>query len=280
MMAVTIGITLETLAYTGRIFFEPITKAGIIYYTTLTWPSLIATRTGFGLVMYSRLYVIQQSPRFQRACLWLVIVVAVVGHSGMLAYSACGYAERYDVLQKIYNVWIYVEVVFTMQDVVLASLYLWYFWGYMRDVPSHLRPRMQRQCRDIFALLVLAHVWVVLADCSQYALLCRRLYLARMMVLPALEAIKLKIEFFVLNKLVEVGQMKQQLLGRQSLGSSLLGAPGLSVGTRSTMSTVAPVRPGMPLMRESTGQMTEGTLVEIVSAGGETSPELDPGKKV
>ena len=206
----------------------------------------------------------------------MIIVVAVIGHSGLLAYSACGYAQRFDILQRIYNIWIYIEVVFTVQDVVLATLYLYYFWGYMRDVPLSLRPRIQRRCRVIFALLVLAYVWVLLADCAQYVLLCRRLYLARMMVLPALEAIKLKIEFFVLNKLVVVGTMKQQLLGRQSLGSSLL-EPGVSVGTRSTVSTT--VRPGAPLARGSTSEMTEGTVVveEIMSVDG---CKMDPEKGV
>jgi hypothetical protein len=206
----------------------------------------------------------------------MIGAVAVVGHSGMIAYMACAYAQKYDILQRIYNIWIYVEIVFTLQDISLASLYLWYFWLYMVDVPPSVRSQIDKQCRIIFSLLVLAYVWVMLADVSQYALLCRRLYLARMMVLPAMDALKLKIEFFVLNKLVEVGRMKQQLLGRQSLGSSLLG-PAASTETRSGVSTA--VRP-VPLMRGSTLEMMEpeGTMiVEVVSAEGIS---MDPGKKV
>jgi hypothetical protein len=127
---------------------------------------------------------------------------------------------------------------------------------------------MKKECRKIFVLLVLAYVWVILADVSQFALLCRKLYLARMMCLPPLEATKLQIEFFVLNKLVEVGKMKQQALGRQSVGSSLFGpvaSLGTSAATRSTMSG----RP-LPLMRESTSEMTDAiTLAEAVTFSSE-----------
>lgn len=264
MLAVCLGIAVETLGFTSRIFFSPITRSGIIYYVCMNVTSTILVRTGFGIVLYSRLYILHQSRWFQNRVMSFIITVAIIGHSGLIAYSICGLLMRVDVLQKIYNVWIYVEVVFTIQDVVLSSLYLWYFWQYLNDVPCSMPKQIEKECRKIFILLTLAYLWVIFADVSQFTLLCHKLYLARMMCLPPLEAIKLQIEFFVLNKLVEVGKMKQQGLGMQSIVSSLHG-PVTSPATGAAMRRTMSGRP-IPLMRESTGEMTDaGTLAQAVT---------------
>jgi hypothetical protein len=225
-----VGIIIETLVYNIRIFLVPENRGGMILYVSLNWPSAILVRTGFGIVLYSRLHIIKQDHQLSRGLLAMIIVIAVIGHSGLIIYSAAGYASNYDLLSRIYDLWIYVEVVFTVQDVTLSSLYIFYFWKYLNDVPAHAGERMRKESRTIFALLLIAYIWVILADVSMYTLLCVKLFLARMMCMPFLDAIKLRLEFLVLNRLIEVGNLKQQFLGRQSLASSLIGS-GVGSGT-------------------------------------------------
>jgi hypothetical protein len=210
-------------------------------------------------VLYSRLHLIKNDRLLLRGLLAMIIVIAVIGHSGLIIYSAFGYAQRFDLLQRLYNIWIYVEVIFTVQDIALSSLYIFYFWKYVNDVPDRVKVQMKNEIRTTFALLVVAYIWVFLADVSMYSLLCKRLYLARMMCLPVLEAIKLQLEFFVLNRLVDVSKMKQEFLGRQSIGSSLFGA----VSSTQT-------RPAKPLERGSTSGMSNAlTLAEVSSSDAE-----------
>jgi hypothetical protein len=268
LFCVAIGLIVETLAFNLRIFYEPITHPGIILYATLNWTSAIAVRTGFGLVLLSRLHIVRQDRWLQRGLLLMIIVAAFVGHIGTIILSIAGYVQNFSLLQRIYNIWVYIDVVFTLQDIIISSLYIFYFWQYMNDVPAHAKEQMKTETRTMFVLLVLAYVWVIMADVSMYALLCSKLYLARMMCLPVLEALKLQVEFFVLNRLVEVSKLKQQLMGRQSIGSSLFG-PVASTGTVDVEAN----RAGRPLERgSSSGMSNVATLAEI--------PSGDPEKKV
>jgi hypothetical protein len=65
---------------------------------------------------------------------------------------------------------------------------------------------VDKDARITFALPVTAYALVFLVDVSMHTLLCVKLHLARIMGLPVLEAIKLRVEFLVLNLLLEVGK--------------------------------------------------------------------------
>jgi hypothetical protein len=78
--------------------------------------------------------------------------------------------------------------------------------------------------------LLIAHGYLVASDITLSALIYVRYYLARMLIMPLACAIKLLLEFLVLNHLVEFGKKRQQYLGRRSVDGSLFGPPQDSGG--------------------------------------------------
>jgi hypothetical protein len=74
----------------------------------------------------------------------MIITVAVLGHGSMMTYVICRYMQLYKPMRHIYNIWVYVEVVFTIQDVVLATVYLFHLRNYLYDVSPNPRASMVR----------------------------------------------------------------------------------------------------------------------------------------
>jgi hypothetical protein len=196
MLTVALGIILETLTFNGHLFYDPAaTHAGMIWYACLNLPATIMIRTGFGLILYSRLHIIKPNVWFQRVVLGLVILLGCVEFAGNVVWMARAYGHGVHFHgPSLFDIWIRVDILVPLQDISLSALYLYYFWGYLNDVPGEVSKELRAKCSVIFGLLVVAFVWVAATDVSMYVLQLTKWYLVRMMVLPFLEAVKLDIE--------------------------------------------------------------------------------------
>lgn len=216
MLIVALGIVLETITFNGHLFYDPAaTHAGMLWYSCLNLPATIMIRTGFGLILYSRLHIIKPDVWFTRSVLAVVIFLGCVEFAGNVAWMIRAYRHGAHFQgPSLFDIWIIVDILFPLQDICLSTLYLYFFWSYLNDVPADVEvsKELKSKCRAILALLAVAFVWVAATDVSMYVLQLTKWYLVRMMVLPFLEAVKLDIEFFVLNKLVEGSKMKQEML--------------------------------------------------------------------
>jgi hypothetical protein len=133
------------------------------------------------------------------------------------------------------------EVVFSVQEVFLSSLYIWLYWRFMDqgsgsgsgndgrgdgkagDVGGG---RLERRRRQTFWLLIAAQIIILSCDIILTTLLYLELFLARLSVMGFIYAIKLNIEFLVLNRLVGGGKSEDFT---QSLRDE-----GIVVGTASS----------------------------------------------
>lgn len=165
----------------------------------------------------------------------MIAVTAVIGHIPFLIRTIATLIDHHDLVNQIHDIAEYFELLFAAQEIFISSCYVYYFWHYMHDAPPATQENMGRDIKFTFTGLIAAYVWVFLSDFTLYVLLYNDYYLARMMVLPLSQAIKLSLEFVVLNYLVEFRKKKSRNLRRLNVvNSSLVPETSQSSRIRST----------------------------------------------
>ncbi|RDI88183.1 hypothetical protein Vi05172_g1813 [Venturia inaequalis] len=163
--------------------------------------AVVFTYEGFLMVLYSRLHLIIDSPKILRA---LLFVILGVGIPLQIVIALAG--DR--ILST--NVWVVtfrLEMIFPFSEILLSSLYVFLFIRFMRQSAGAADPHMRRT----FYFLVVAEAFVVIMDLVGITLWYMDLYLLRLAVLPLTTALKLKVEFLILNRLTSIGKKKNEL---------------------------------------------------------------------
>ncbi|RDI85537.1 hypothetical protein Vi05172_g4362 [Venturia inaequalis] len=225
LISVAVGVICITIAFELRIFVIPVDYWAFSVLYTL---AQILLKTGFALVLYSRLNILQPKRRLLQAVVAMIVATAVIGHIPFLIRTIATLVGLQDLVDRVHDIAQYFELLFAAQEILISSCYIYYFWQYMNDVPSATQGDMSKDINFTFAGLVAAYVWVFLSDITLYILLYTDYYLARMMIMPLSQAIKLSLEFVVLNYLVEFRKTKQRYLGRLNVVG-----PWIAPGTRS-----------------------------------------------
>ncbi|KAK3639190.1 hypothetical protein LTR56_008781 [Elasticomyces elasticus] len=186
------------------------------------WPAMV---TGQSLVLYSRLGVVL-GPGYEkllRTLKWVIIVDAVVNHGGTIILTFGSYylsptpewIEAYNIQHKIQR------TCFTIQECVLSGLYIWRALHILRTSAA-VRGRRQTILLmwqliainlvilglDIFVLVeefaaLVSPIWRHPASDTADVLLLQQ-HAVKQAVKAMTYAIKLKLEFAVLGRLVEV----------------------------------------------------------------------------
>lgn len=163
--------------------------------------SVVFTYEGFLMVLYSRLHLIIDSPKILRALLFIILGIGI---PLQIVIALAG--DR--ILST--NVWVVtfrLEMIFPFFEILLSSIYVYLFIRFMRQSTGAAHPHMKRT----FYFLVLAETFVVIMDVIGITLWYLDLYLLRLAVLPFTTALKLKVEFLILNRLTEIGKRKNEL---------------------------------------------------------------------
>lgn len=101
-----------------------------------------------------------------------------------------------------------------------ASTYF-FFWGYLNDLPSNADALTRKRVLLTFRLLVAASIIVWVCDLIGLILLYMKIILVRYSFLGLVYSVKLSLEFFVLNYLVNMSELKSRLLQRGNLSGSI-----------------------------------------------------------
>lgn len=171
--------------------------------------------------MYSRLHLITQSRILLRCLLIMIIVIAVIGHTTTFVQLVVISLGKELLSMRIYHAVAYLDVIFTAQDLVLQSFYIYFFWKHLEDSSQFATTKMKRNDKTTFWLLIVAYAVVVSVDIISNVLLCLKIYVARSMVFPLLCAIKLEVEFLVLNRLAKIAATSSPSLGSISVTTVL-----------------------------------------------------------
>jgi len=147
--------------------------------------------SGFSMTLYSRVHLVVTNRKVLRLLLAVIILNGCIVH---IPAIITGYIARHARLQIINKL----EIACYVQEIFLSSLYTFQFGRFARQDSSSLDyMRKKTLCG-----LVVGQVVVLGCDISMAILLFSNFYLARKLILPLNYALKILVEFFVLNQLV------------------------------------------------------------------------------
>jgi hypothetical protein len=196
-----LGIILVTVAYDIPIFTLSYNPHAVAAVFGFGWVFMVS---GFSLVLYSRLHLIFPNPKLIRALLLVIIGSGICLHTPILV-SEFLLRSNYITSYKIYHFISYLDVIYSVQEVVLSTAYIYLFIRFVRMGTS--KGSSHAHLRRTTHLLIVAEAVVVLTDLAVNVLLYQRLYLARRMVLTFVCAFQLRVEFLVLNRLASSAHM-------------------------------------------------------------------------
>jgi hypothetical protein len=153
--------------------------------------------TGFSLVLYSRIHLLSSNPRIPHLLLLIIIANGFIVHTpGVVTAYLGNFAHAVRVRYVISKL----EIVFYVQEISLSSLYIFLFARYLRGTSTMLKsePAVQKTLVG----LIVAQVVISAADVAMIVLLYQDLYLARKLLISLNYAVKVTVEFSVLNRLV------------------------------------------------------------------------------
>ena len=219
-----IGFMIEYFQLTAQLAGEIIATVG--------WPMMV---TGQSFVLYSRLGVVL-GPSHQnilKAVKWMIIIDGVVFHVSTSvvmfgAYNADpnhGFAQAYKYIEKIQMTG------FTIQELILSTLYVWRTLDILKTSRSERRSRVMRELLSI-------NIFIILMDIALLVVEFQDRHVFEQAIKELVYSIKLKLEFAILSKLVGITQKSEG----DSLG--MLEGDGLNThdATENDTTALAPFR--------------------------------------
>ncbi|KAF5021634.1 hypothetical protein F66182_6334 [Fusarium sp. NRRL 66182] len=181
-------------------------------YNTLILIGWCTMITGQSVVLYSRLHMVMHNERLLRAVLYMIITNATWLHISIITLvygigssNPTPFMGPYGIFEKIQL------SIFFVQELIISGLYV---------LETLKRLKLERSIGNTKTQMVLHHLlwvnlFVILLDISILALEFADLYEIQTAWKPLVYSIKLKIEFSILNRLVDMAQA-----GRAGRGGS------------------------------------------------------------
>lgn len=163
--------------------------------TALAKAGWVLNTSGFSMVLWSRLSLVVQDRRVLRATLIVIIANALLLHTPIIVFSFGLSSSRPTSWLVPMSRMERIQVIgFTLQDLFLSTFY---------TVTSArlLNIRFTTQRRNLFIALVFAQVFGFVADGVMVVLDWKDMFTLKASLHPFIYAVKLKIEFLVLNQL-------------------------------------------------------------------------------
>ncbi|KAJ3493742.1 hypothetical protein NLG97_g4541 [Lecanicillium saksenae] len=196
------------------------------------WSTMI---TGQSLILYSRLHLVCPEPRRLRYVLAMIIVDAVwlgipiiVLVYGTNSSNPLPFERPYDIFEKIQL------VVFFVQEVIISSIYI-------TEASRLLKFQFEVGSvanRGIMGNLILVNAVAIILDLTIIVLEITNHYDIQTAWKPFVYSVKLKIEFIVLNRLVEFSRQLQAATALQYSDSADAFAMNRRLGQTNTPSDI------------------------------------------
>jgi hypothetical protein len=170
--------------------------------TVLSNTGWVLMTTGFQFVLWSRLHLVNPGKGFLRTILAFIITNAIIFHGVVIISAIISTIHPSVKLWRVFEAFSFTEIIFTVQELVLTTFYVYYFLEYTQE------SRRESDTETTLRLLITAEVVVFSVDIVLHVLLYKWRYLPRAMIQPFCSALKLKIEFIILNLLVDFAKSK------------------------------------------------------------------------
>lgn len=224
-LVATCGIALNAVGFLLRTIGGSLST---YVYNTLGIVGWAAMVTGQSLVLYSRLHIVLPRERLIRGVLIMIITNSVwllVPITVLLFLCNSPSADRYEwpyfIFERIQL------TVFFLQEVIISALYIHETYKILRSY----RGLATGANRTTMVHLILINFVIIALDISVLILQYTNHYDLQTAWKPFVYSIKLKMEFSVLNRLVELSQYMRRNRGLALIDTSAAGAVALPLGT-------------------------------------------------
>ena len=198
--------TLGTISYCNGLLIEyfMLTKVLVgLVLDNIGWMTMI---TGQSLVLYSRLGLILSDQRILRWVLWMIITDAIIFHT---ITTVLNFGARYGGGHPFIRGYFYIEniqmTIFCLQEFIISGIYVW-------QTIKLLKVISKQRTRLIMWQLFTINVIIVGLDIVLLAIQYNNLHLYEQSIKAFVYSVKLKLEFAILGKLVDLVQSGQRRL--------------------------------------------------------------------
>ena len=187
------GIALHTI---GLLLKLLVPSANPIASTVMAKIGWIMDTTGFSVVLYSRLHLVVHNRKTLRLVLVMIIVDAVLFHTPMIVFlMGLSIHKDWDPYVTPFE---YTQVVgFSIQETIISGIYI-------QKTAKFLKSGYSDKMHKVMTMLIAVQVLVVLMDIALLVIDCIGMFTLKAVLHPFAYGIKLKIEFAVLNLLLNL----------------------------------------------------------------------------
>ncbi|PNP60545.1 hypothetical protein THARTR1_00569 [Trichoderma harzianum] len=226
-LVATCGIALNAVGFLLRSMGTSLSLSTYVYSALgiVGWAAMV---TGQSLVLYSRLHIILPRQGLIRGILIMIVVNSVwlLVPTTVLLFlcnspGAAQYQVPYFIFERIQL------TVFFVQEVIISVLYIHETYKILRSY----RGLVTGANRTTMVHLILINLVIIALDASILILQYTNHYDLQTAWKPFVYSIKLKMEFSVLNRLVELSQYMRRNRGLALIDTPAVGAAALPLGT-------------------------------------------------
>lgn len=181
-------------------------RNGFVYGTFIVvgWICMV---TGQSMVLFSRMHLLVRDRRILRTTLACIIINAIIGHvpTSIVLYGSNSphpdrWLEPYAIMERIH------VTIFFLQELAISAIYIVATTKLLRDKSrsSSYSSRRSASGRRFLLHLIKINVMVVVLDITILALEYAGLYVIQTAYKGMVYSVKLKLEFSILNSLVEM----------------------------------------------------------------------------
>lgn len=178
------------------VFFDLTRQYAGFIVDSYGWITMV---TGQSVVLYSRLHLVLQDPRILRAVLWMIVVDAVVFH---VSTTVVLFGSSYGGDEGGFNTaWTVIEKVqmtaFCIQEFIISGLYVYETVRLLKVVSGGHTRRTMWQLFGVNVIIIVLDVALLVVE-------YRNLRVYEQAFKGVVYSIKLKLEFAILGKLVQI----------------------------------------------------------------------------
>lgn len=233
LVASAVGIVLHAFGYFFR-NFDVIDSLPLEIF--LVGPGGMMMITGQSIVLYSRLHLISRSQSKDRWILVMIMIDLLVIQVGATTLYAGSQSAHPDTYLAIYKVWERFQVTaFFVQECIISGLYIYRTYLLMQNSSAFRTSDARRMLNH----LVLVNILVIALDVTILSFQYAGLYDIQTSWKTLAYSVKLKFEFYILNRLVELTKNGLNNAGRstgaKNVGSESNGRGGRGVTNHSSI---------------------------------------------
>lgn len=234
------------------------------------------------LVLWSRLHLIVDSPRRLRAILYMIIFNAIICDVPVAVLAFGSNSPHPEPYAPIYAVWESMHVtIFALQEAIISGVYIWETSKLLRIERDNGATFNLPARRRVLKHLIYVSIIVVILDLPTLAMQYTEMYALQTAYKGFVYSVKLKLEFSILNKLVDVSRGRQ--VSRPTslpVFSGNRSAVGVATDMATATSSSGPTRPkpqGEP--RRQYGRDTELDTIQTTGRSTMLPVEVEDGAK-